>query len=370
MDLNQIKNQILHQNIQAIILDKKGVALSSDDQLIALSPGTSLIKGNEVFLGLSEMVEELAVGEEFRLDCIEVEFHGRHSIYDFLIKRLPDEADEIRYLLLIYDLGNVYRKVINLRQERNETAIYAEKLASAHADLKQAQLQLVANEKMAAIGLLAGGMAHEINNPLNYIFNGVELIKRGINEPTENQKVSEMLSIIETGATRIKKVVSNLKVFDSSGHNEQKLVDIHAEINQTLNLVKHRFKDNAEIILNYVPQNISLKCSPEKINQALFNLLLNSATFTNDVNKPRIEISTIRSENQLSVYIKDNGIGIPDAIQKQIFDPFFTTKKMGTGKGLGLSVAHIIIKEHQGKLTCESVEGQGTTFCIQLPLKA
>ncbi len=96
--------------------------------------------------------------------------------------------------------------------------------------------------------------------------------------------------------------------------------------------------------------------------------MINSVTFTRNVNEPRIEIKTNKEANKLIVHIIDNGVGIPRSIEKQVFDPFFTTKKMGTGKGLGLSVANIIIKEHGGELTFESEEGKGTAFCIVLPI--
>lgn len=369
MDLNNIKRGIHHKNMQAIILNDSGVVLSSDDTLIGISPGLQLLSDSDVFLGMSEFIDELALNEEFKLDCIETEFRGRSSIYDFLIKRLPDEKGRKVYLLIVYDLEDIYRKVIDLRQERNEVRIYAEKLSQAHSKLKQAQLQLVSSERMASVGLLAAGMSHEINNPLNYVFNGVALIKENLADPSiEIDKISEMLSIIETGAERIKKVVDYLKIFDSTGQSDRKEVDIHTTIDKTLDLVMFHSKGDTKIEKDYAAENIQVSCSPGKLSQALFNLLTNAITFVKEASNPRIKVATQKKEDQLFISITDNGVGIPMEIQKQVFDPFFTTKKMGTGKGLGLSVAHIIIEEHNGRLSFDSEEGVGTTFSIELPM--
>ena len=370
MNPEYLKSQILHQNIQSVVMDGRGEVLLSDDCLTEIPLGISIMEEDGVFVGMMEVIDELEEGEEFKLDCIETDFFDRQSIYDFMIKRLPDEFSEKRYLLLIYDLEDVYRKVVDLRQERNEAQMYVDQLTMAHEELKQTQLQLVSSEKLASVGLLAAGMSHEINNPLNYIFNGAALIKRSLNGSLEKSpQVEEMLTIIETGANRIREVVAQLKLFDASSQNEEKVIDIHENIDHAVDLVKHQFEGNAEIKRHYLNEEVSLKCSPGKIKQVLFNLLMNAVNFTRDRKDPQIRVETKKEEKKLIVQISDNGVGIPKALKAKVFDPFFSTKKLSTGRGLGLSVSKMIIKEHGGDLWLESQEGVGTTCYISLPLR-
>lgn len=351
------------------MLDEKGRSIQSDDILVTVPADSSILDESEVFFGMYELIDALDINEEFKLECVETEFLGRQSFYDFLIKRLEDVNAEKRYAVLIYDLEDVYRRVISLRQERNDAHIYADELKSAHEKLKATQLQLIANEKMASVGLLAAGMSHEINNPLNYIFNGTALIKRNLNGSLDGDEgVGQMLDIIEAGATRIKDVVSQLKVFDATGHNEEKIVDIHTVINHSIELIKHQLSDHTLIERKYAAEPLHLRCRTGKMNQVFFNLLANASNFTSKVAKPQISIETLEKEQCICILIKDNGVGIPDSIKHQIFDPFFSTKKLSTGKGLGLAVSKMIVKEHGGDLTFESEEGHGTTFCIQVPL--
>lgn len=369
MDPASLKNQILHRNIQCILLNEKGRSIQSDDLLVKVPTDSSILDESEVFFGMYELIDALDIDEEFKLECVETEFLGRQSFYDFLIKRLKDVNAEKRYAVLIYDLEDVYRRVISLRQERNDAHIYADRLKSAHEKLKATQLQLIANEKMASVGLLAAGMSHEINNPLNYIFNGTALIKRNLNGSLDrDESVGQMLDIIEAGAMRIKDVVSQLKVFDATGHNEEKVVDIHTVIDHSIELIKHQLSDHTQIERKYATEPLHLRCRTGKMNQVLFNLLVNASNFTNKIAKPQISIETLEKGQCIHILIKDNGVGIPDSIKDQIFDPFFSTKELSTGKGLGLAVSKMIVKEHGGDLTFESEVGHGTTFCIQVPL--
>ncbi len=367
MNLASLKNQILHQNIQCILLDENGCSIQSDDILVQVPEGTKVLDASEVFMGMSELIHDLNIDEEFKMECIETEYFGRQSMYDFVFRRVQDETKNKRFVLLIYDLAEVYQKVNSFRQERNEAEIYAHELKAAHEKLKHTQIQLVANEKMASVGLLASGMLHEINNPLNYIFNGVELIKRDCNGSTSNQKVVQMLDYIETGATRIQDVVGQLKFFDESGNQKETVVDVHEVIDHSIEVIGHQLSDQLRIEQSFHREPLYLQCSIGKINQVFFNLLINASNFTQGVEDPKVEIRTSLKDGNVLILFKDNGVGIPDNIKDQVFDPFFSTLKQSTGKGLGLSVAKVIVKEFKDELTFESKEGLGTTFCIQLP---
>ncbi len=352
------------------MLDETAQVLQSDDILAEIKIGILLLNECELFVGMDDLILNLNDGEELRLDCIETDFFGRHSIFDFLFKRVDDEKGGKNMVLLIHDLEEVYQRVISLRQERNEAQMYATQLQIAHDKLKEAQLQLVANERMASVGLLAAGMSHEINNPLNYIFNGAALAKRHLDEDQlDDEHLNQMISIIEEGAERIKLVTGQLKIFDHSSQKEEKMVDIHQLIDYSIDLIKHRITDETEIVSKYTNEEVLIQSKSGRINQVFFNLLLNAYNFTREVDKPRIVVKTVCTDQIISVQVEDNGVGISDDIREQIFEPFFSTKKIAVGKGLGLSVTKMILKEYNGELFFESEKGSGTVFYVKLPKK-
>lgn len=279
-------------------------------------------------------------------------------------------------------------------------------LTQALQDLKQAQTQLVHTEKISSLGQLVAGVAHEINNPISFISGNlryacqymqelldlVHLYQQEYPAPTSviQQKRQEidldylsddlpkMLSSMQVGTDRIREIVNSLRTFsrvDSAGH---KPADIHAGIDSTLMLLRHRFKGSCIQVIKEYGYLPSVTCSAGQLNQVFMNLLANaidaleeteSAWRTEKLHQPTIQIRTERVKgDRVRITIADNGPGISTAAQQQLFEPFFTTKPVGKGIGLGLSISHqIITQHHQGELTCLSSPAGGTEFRIELP---
>ncbi|WP_008310491.1 response regulator [Leptolyngbya sp. PCC 6406] len=273
--------------------------------------------------------------------------------------------------------------------------------------LKNTQMQMIQAEKMAGLGQLVAGIAHEINNPVNFIHGNlapakeyldrlVELItlyQRHYPQPSpeiiawaeENdlefvaEDLPRLLRSMQVGAERIRAIVVALRNFSRMDEAEQKAVDIHDGIDSTLMILQNRIKGRGdrpkvEIVKDYglLPP---VECCPGPLNQVFMNLLSNAIDAVEEAypslqTQPRITIRTMTSADTVHITITDNGRGVPPHLQVRIFDPFFTTKPIGKGTGMGLSISHQIVTEnHCGTLRCESVEGEGTTFLLTLPIR-
>ena len=277
-----------------------------------------------------------------------------------------------------------------------------EKLQETLLQLKNTQTQLVESEKMASLGILTAGIAHEINNPINFVNAGIDGLQTTINdlitildkydeinENNTNEKIAEidtlkkdieykeirngleiLLSNIKIGAVRATDIVRSLKTFTFLDDGEFRFSDIHENIDSILIMLRNLYSGSVEIIKEY--DNLpKIECFPGRINQALMNIILNSLQAIED--KGTITIRTRlnkekEDEKRIAIEIEDTGQGMTDEIKQQIFDPFFTTKEMGKGTGLGLSITHSIIEKHQGSIEVISEVGKGTKFIVYLPL--
>jgi len=267
-------------------------------------------------------------------------------------------------------------------------------------DLKRAHARMLQQEKMASVGQLAAGVAHEINNPLGFISSNINTLKRYItrfremidfyhtvisgSETTEKirglaqqkQKdlkidfivsdIDELIKQSLEGAERVKKIVSDLKAFSHIDEGEEAVVDINTEIDKTLNVLSHEIPKGAEIIKDYhdLPGFV---CNPALICQVFLNIVLNALQA--GTGTLRLVISTDIQHNNIMIKFSDNGRGIPDNIKNRIFEPFYTTKDIGKGTGMGLTVAYEVITAYGGTIEVESRQGEGSTFIIHLPVK-
>ncbi len=229
---------------------------------------------------------------------------------------------------------------------------------------KRLQQELIQNEKMAAIGMLAGGVAHEINNPLGGILAFTQLLMRGL---SKEEPIRPDLEEIERAAVRCKKIVADLLDFSriSSGKEMQQL-DVNMLIEKIVPFIKTELKSyNVDLKLDLKPNIKPVEGDANRLQQVFLNLLTNGCQ-----SMPKggcLTVSTFTDGDKTCVSVKDNGCGIAKENIGRIFDPFFTTKSPGKGTGLGLSISYRIIKEHEGTVLVESVPNKGSTFTVKLP---
>ena len=243
-----------------------------------------------------------------------------------------------------------------------------EQLQNAYTKLEQAQLQLVNSEKMASLGQLVAGVAHEINTPLASINSNNSIFEKILNlDSIDNDMTETLKSMVETDKEAIKRIsniVQSLKRFVRLDEAELQNADINKELDLTLELLKHETKRRIEIIKDYC-DNGEIMCFPNLLNQVFMNILMNAIQSIEGDGK--IYISTKKENNTLKISIKDTGSGMDEATKNKIFKTGFTTKKIGIGTGLGLMISKDIIEKHSGTIDFKSSVGEGTEFIISIP---
>lgn len=243
------------------------------------------------------------------------------------------------------------------------------KLKKALKELEETQLQLINSEKLASLGQLVAGVAHEINTPLGSINSNNEMLKRIIekNALADNYDIVKNLNEIDTEAVkRISTIVKSLKKFVRLDEAELQPADINKELDLTLQLVNHELKNKVTVHKKYGELPL-INCYVNMLNQVFMNLLVNACHSISD--KGDIFITTKVKNKMLFVSIKDNGIGIAEKNKDKIFNVGFTTKGIGAGTGLGLAISQKIIAKHKGTITFTSEEGKGTEFIVKIPCK-
>jgi signal transduction histidine kinase len=269
-------------------------------------------------------------------------------------------------------------------------------LAKSKTELERLQAQLVHTEKMASLGQLAAGIAHELNNPAGFIFGNMDLLggylnqlrtllsvygdtfNAGTQEQVNSLKaemnyerlISELDSIIadcREGAERICDVVKNLRLFSRLDEAEIKNIDIHSGIDSTVRLLSRYFSSGHVSLRRDYGNLPPINCYAGQLNQVWMNLLANAAQAVSDHGE--VSITTRLEAETVTIAISDTGSGIPEDQLSRIFEPFFTTKPVGEGTGLGLSISYGIIERHGGTINVESRVGVGTTFTVQIPIR-
>jgi signal transduction histidine kinase len=318
---------------------------------------------------------------------------GRDMILQLQVRRLLPAGDRRQ------TFGAVFRDATEEYSRDRELQNRNADLEAANAKIQGAQEQLIQTEKLASIGQLAAGVAHEINNPMGYVHSNLETLvtytqhllalieaydvaltrsasEEDIAEIREMRRrfdidfvrtdLPQLLTESREGAERVRKIIQDLKDFSRSDASDGwALADVHRGLDSTLNIVWNELKYKARVVKNYA-ELPPIRCIPSELNQVFLNVLVNAgqAIEQNGI----VTLTTSREDDFVCIAIDDDGAGIAEDLLPKIFDPFFTTKPVGKGTGLGLSISYGIIKKHGGRIEVSSVVGAGTTFRILLPL--
>ncbi|MBW4690856.1 MAG: HAMP domain-containing protein [Lyngbya sp. HA4199-MV5] len=310
--------------------------------------------------------------------------------------------------------------VEQLKRSRDKSELYsksleqkAQELETALQELSSTQAQLVQSEKMSSLGQLVAGVAHEINNPVNFIAGNLnhaknythdlihllQLYQQHCPQPDADvqtaaesidldfllEDLPKLLASMKVGTERIREIVLSLRNFSRMDEAEMKVVDIHEGIDSTLMILQHRLKGTYECppieVMKHYGDLPLVECYAGQLNQVFMNILSNALDAIEERDHPRslqktqqpgqIQIYTEQKDaNEVRIRIADNGLGMPERVRRRLFDPFFTTKTVGKGTGLGLSISYQIVTEkHGGSLQCVSTPGQGAEFIIAIPIQ-
>ncbi|MEQ8548954.1 MAG: ATP-binding protein [Cyclobacteriaceae bacterium] len=316
----------------------------------------------------------------------------RAKIAETELKSFVDKQLETNEQLLIAE--NQLRSLLEKEQESKAV------LNQAINALKDTQGQLVHSEKMASLGQLTAGIAHEINNPINFIYNGIESLKQSLRDLsiildlyTEydrtkeattlsriqalkeelqydylREDLDEMLVDIKEGAVRTIEIVKGLRIFSRLDEEAEKEANINECLDATSVLLNNKMKNRVTLKKNMDHDIPEINCFPGQLNQVFMNIISNAIqAFKDEQEICEITISTVQTSENITISIRDNGSGMTEETKNRLFEPFYTTKPVGVGTGLGLSISYGIIEKHHGKISVISELGEGTEFLIELP---
>jgi two-component system, NtrC family, sensor kinase len=318
----------------------------------------------------------------------------RLGAFDYLIKPCEMESLSISVerALERRELERTAKRYKDDLERRNA------ELAGRTAELERLQAQIVHSEKMASLGQLAAGVAHELNNPAGFIYGNMDILKNYVSglsslltvydtaplpqlmadqvtqikgEIDYHRMMAELDSIISDcmeGAERIRGVVQNLRLFSRLDEAEVKKIDLHEGIDSTVRLLSRYYSSGHVNLIREYAVLPEVSCYAGQLNQVWMNLLINAAQAVGAAGE--VKVTTSYEADTVVVVISDNGIGIATEQLSKIFDPFFTTKPVGEGTGLGLSISYGIIERHQGTITVASRLGEGTSFTVRIPVYA
>jgi signal transduction histidine kinase len=404
-ELRRFRDELENQSIEMVATTRIILSHKNDDYRTAVRNLAATSDHSQ------QRVLALFVGSLITAWLISHSFLGRH-----ILSRLREVSHHLRryevgdspakiFVQGNDEIGEMARAVEQFMEDRRLLALTNQELEDAYSDLKHAQSSILQQEKMASVGQLAAGVAHEINNPMGFIFSNLQSLGKytkrliefqhtqettivklveivpdscepllaELNQRRKEMKIERIVQDIDPmiqesleGAERVKQIVQNLKSFSRLDENEFKKANINEGLESTLSIVWNELKYKATVEKSYgdIPD---ILCKAGQLNQVFLNLLVNAGQAIE--NQGKIEIKTWQENNNVFISVTDNGSGIPSEKISRIFEPFFTTKPVGKGTGLGLSIAYDIIKSHYGEIRVDSHIGEGTCFTIRLPIK-
>ncbi|MBT4397876.1 MAG: DUF4154 domain-containing protein [Bacteroidetes bacterium] len=367
-----------------------------------------------------QVSKEILSDQKIRIDSINNEITARNKVLsdkDDIISKQKDTMFllwiiifiSILFVMLIFYAYQLNRKKskrlkkqgLEIKRINIELGNNNEELKITLDEMQQMQQRLVQSEKMASLGILSAGIAHEINNPINFVYAGINSLLRDFKdiEPIiaeisklkpgardlheklvtieqlkkDNyfeeayEAIPEIIADIKLGADRTAEIIKGLRSFSRTDKRELKDLDIHEGIETSLLLLKNKYKKHVSIVKDFDNNISTIKCYPGKINQALLNIISNAIDSITE--NGTIWITTKMEDGNIIISVKDTGCGIDAEMKGKLFDPFYTTKPVGQGTGLGLSITYGIIQEHNGEIKVISEPDKGSEFVIVLPMQ-
>lgn len=388
-DANSATLSLLDYPTKKLLIENYHKSYFSESELSFKHTIQAIIRKQQFFS--YETFRQTSKGEIKHLQISWIVLPGFEKTYRRVIVSMADITELTRHRNHLEELVNERSaEIINLNRELTETV---EELENTLQVLKDTQAQLINSEKMASLGMLTAGIAHEINNPINYIsaskqaldplikdllnFIGEVSGEIDINSPNvkQNANIDEVTSSInfllenmEVGIKRTTEIISSLMTYSRSGDITFKECNLVDAIKNTLIILHSKYKNRIQIIENYneIPP---ILCSISSINQMLMNIIANAIDAIKDTGTITITTRYSNSKDQIILSVKDSGLGIPEDLKMKVFDPFFTTKEVGKGVGLGLYIAYRVVQQHGGTIDIVSSEGKGAEFIVKLPLK-
>lgn len=337
--LQQFKNTGIIKNFETNVINHKGEKL-----FMLFSAQMVTFNGQCGFLQTSIDITDRKHLEE--------ELKKYNEQLEFLVKERTEELEASNE---------------ELRATNEELYTQREHLSLTLEKLKETQEQLIQTEKMASLGVLTAGVAHEINNPINYIYNGAMAIENFLvdNSPENIETLKPLFEAINTGIQRVTGIVKSLNKYSRKDESSLVKCNLNEILDNALAMLYNQYKKRIEITKEYSDAPPVILAKEGELHQVFLNILINAIQAIES--EGTITVKTQISSNGASVYIKDSGVGIQPEYINKIFDPFFTTKDPGKGTGLGLSITKRIIQEHKGTINCNSEPNKGTEFVITLP---
>lgn len=348
----------------------EGIRCNSNDEKIDL-----LIKRLDISPEKSSFTRVLVTMVDItRLREVERELLKHQEQLELLVKERTEEIEVLNEELaaqneLLFSGNKKLEKLNNELTHKNQELLnQKQELDRTLSELKQAQMQMIQSEKMASLGVMTAGVAHEINNPLNFIMGAYTGLFSFFEEKNlrHDKKITMLLEGLKTGVERTADIVKSLNQFSRSKDSFDENCDLAAIIDNCLIILNNAIKNRIEIKKNYIPGQSVLSGNQGKLHQVFLNILNNSVQAIEG--KGLISIDIQKSDRKFSIEIRDTGCGITKENLSKVLDPFFTTKDPGKGTGLGLSITYNIIKEHHGTLYIDSEPGSGTRVSIELPI--